>query len=88
MNHAFTSIPNLGDANVKSSAYHFRLVAGLSGKLTDHAMGQADVFRMIRRRVAAAGIRTLIVRHRFRATGITEYLRNGGELDEVERIVL
>ena len=44
-------------------------------------MAQADVFRMIGRRAEAAGIRTRIGCHSFRATGITEYLRNGGKLE-------
>ena len=36
---------------------------------------------MIQRRALAAGIRTKIGNHTFRATGITEYLRNGGKLE-------
>ena len=35
---------------------------------------------MIRRRAAAAGIKTKIGTHSFRATGITAYLKNGGTL--------
>ena len=44
-------------------------------------MRQADVYRMICRRVGAADIRTHIGCHSFRATGITEYLKNGGRLE-------
>jgi integrase/recombinase XerC len=33
---------------------------------------------MIRRRAAAAGVKTLIGNHSFRGTGITAFLRNGG----------
>jgi hypothetical protein len=47
---------------------------------------QADVYRMIRRRALAAGIRTQIGNHTFRATGITEYLRNGGKLEIAQRM--
>jgi hypothetical protein len=36
---------------------------------------------MIRRRAAAAGIETKLGNHSFRATGITAYLKNGGNLD-------
>ena len=36
---------------------------------------------MIRRR-AAAGIKTKIGNHTFRATGITAYLKNGGTLEK------
>ena len=44
-------------------------------------MSQSDVWRMIGRRAEQAGIKTKIGCHTFRATGITEYLRNGGKLE-------
>jgi integrase len=44
-------------------------------------MSQTDVYRMIGRRARDAGIATRIGCHSFRATGITEYLRNGGKLE-------
>jgi len=44
-------------------------------------MAQADAWRMIRRRAAAAGIMAPIGNHTFRATGITAYLGNGGVLE-------
>ena len=59
----------------------FRSTRARSGELTENALSQADVYRMIRRRALAAGIRTQIGNHTFRATGITEYLRNGGKLE-------
>jgi integrase len=37
---------------------------------------------MIRRRATAAGIKTRIGNHTFRATGITAYLKNGGTLEQ------
>jgi hypothetical protein len=37
---------------------------------------------MIRRRAAAAGIKTKIDNHSFRATGITAFLTNGGSLEK------
>lgn len=49
-------------------------------------MSQADVYRMIRRRAEEAGIRTKIGCHPFRATGITEYLRNGGKLEIAQQM--
>jgi site-specific recombinase XerD len=59
----------------------FRSAIGRTGRLSDVAMGQADVFRMIGRRAKAAGIDTRIGCHSLRATGITEYLRSGGKLE-------
>jgi len=59
----------------------FRTTRGRSGELTDNSLLQSDVWRMIRRRALAAGIKTEIGCHTFRATGITVYLKNGGKLE-------
>jgi site-specific recombinase XerD len=59
----------------------FRSCIGRTGMLSDHAMAQADVYRMITRRAQEAGVHTKIGCHSFRATGITEYLKAGGRLD-------
>jgi len=45
-------------------------------------MWQQDAYRMIQRRAKAAGIKTRIGSHTFRATGITTYLRNDGKLEQ------
>lgn len=66
--------------------YLFRSVAGRTGRLSTKPMGQGDVFRMVGRRAAAAGIHTRIGCHSFRATGITEYLRNGGRLEVAQQM--
>ncbi len=44
-------------------------------------LAPSNVFRMVRKRAAAAGLRTKISPHSFRATGITTYLQNGGKLE-------
>jgi integrase/recombinase XerD len=49
-------------------------------------MSQPDVYRMIRRRALACGIATRIGCHSFRATGITEYLKNGGKLEIAQQM--
>ena len=41
---------------------------------------------MIRRRALQAAIRTRIGCHTFRATGITQYLKNGGKLEIAQRM--
>lgn len=64
----------------------FRTVAGKTGRLTALPLSQADAYRMIRRRAKAAGIRTKIGNHTFRATGITAYLKNGGKLEIAQQI--
>ena len=62
----------------------FRTAAGKTGELTRNAMWQVDGYRMIQRRAAAAGLKTRIGNHTFRATGITAYLKNHGTLEHAQ----
>ena len=54
--------------------------------LTDSRMNRTDVLKMIKRRARQAGIRTRACCHTFRATGITAYLLNNGQLEHAQRI--
>jgi len=54
--------------------------------LTRTPLPQANAYAMIQRRTRAAGIRTRIGNHTFRATGITGYLKNGGTLEKAALI--
>lgn len=69
-----------------TSAPLFQSVAGRSGKLTGNAMSQSDAWNMLQRRALAAGLRTKITNHTFRATGITEYLLAGGKVEIAQRM--
>jgi len=69
-----------------TKAWLFPTVGSRKGVLTERPMSQADVYRMVRRRALAAGIKTQIGCHTFRATGITEYLRNGGKLEIAQQM--
>ena len=81
--HAYINAAQLaGD----SKGYLFRTALGRTGQLSDRPMSQSDAHRMIRRRAANAGILTKIGNHSFRATGITEYLRNGGKLEIAQQM--
>ena len=64
----------------------FRTAIPHTEQLTGRPMSQADVYRMIGRRALAAGISTNVGCHSFRATGITEYLRNGGKLEIAQQM--
>ncbi len=64
----------------------FRTAEKRGGALTERRMTQPDAYRMIRRRAAQAGIWTQIGNHSFRATGITEYLKNGGKLEIAQQM--
>jgi integrase/recombinase XerC len=59
----------------------FRTIGRNTRLLTRAPLPQANAYAMICRRAAAAGIKTRIGNHTFRATGITAYLRNGGTLE-------
>ena len=44
-------------------------------------MSRLSALKMIKRRARTAGFPAEICAHSFRGTGITEYLRNGGDLE-------
>ena len=64
----------------------FRTAPGTKAELTRKPMRTADVWRMIRRRLKLAGIRTKAGCHSFRATGITCYLENKGTLEKAQQM--
>lgn len=59
----------------------FRTIGRGTGQLSPTVLPQANAHAMVRRRALAAGIKTPIGNHSFRATGITAYLKNGGSLE-------
>lgn len=63
------------------------MTSGAVGRpLSLEPLKQSNAWRMIRRRAKAAGIKTAIGCHTFRATGITAYLENGGTLEHAQQI--
>ena len=66
--------------------YLFRTAKGKAGVLTGNPLAQSNVYRMIRQRAMMAGIKTRIGNHTFRATGITQYLRNGGRRELAQQM--
>ena len=64
----------------------FRSAIGKTGLLSERPMLHVDVWRMVRRRASDAGIETAIGCHTFRATGITDYLTNGGRIEVAQRM--
>ena len=69
-----------------TKSHLFRTVPRRSTLPTGNPVTQPDVFRMIRRRALAAGIATQIGNHTFRATGITQYLKNGGRREIAQQM--
>jgi site-specific recombinase XerD len=72
--------------SAEPKGYLFRTAIGRSGLLSERPLTQSDVWRMIRRRAEDMGLKTKIGCHSFRATGITEYLRNGGKLEIAQQM--
>jgi integrase/recombinase XerD len=64
----------------------FRAAIGKTKKLGEGAISRTDVWYMVRRRASDAGIETAIGCHTFRATGITDYLTNGGRIEVAQRM--
>jgi len=64
----------------------FRSAIGKTGQLSGKPMLRGDVWSMVRRRAADAGIETAIGCHTFRATGITDYLTDGGRIEVAQRM--
>ena len=54
--------------------------------ISDRRMSRVDAFRMIKRRVRAAGLDEAANCHTLRATGISAYLLNGGTLARAQAI--
>ena len=55
-------------------------------ELTANALPERDALGIIKRRAAAAGLPPTTCNHTFRATGITNYLENGGTIENAKAI--
>ena len=55
-------------------------------ELTGRPMSRQTAWAMVKRRARGAALPHQISPHSFRATGITEYMRNGGDVDTAARI--
>jgi len=64
----------------------FQTQPGFTDILSGHRLRRHEAWSMIKRRTAAAGVSAEACNHTFRASGITNYLRNGGSRDTAQRI--
>jgi site-specific recombinase XerD len=64
----------------------FRAAVSRTDTLSDRPMSRTDALRMVKRRVAAAGLPNRVCCHTFRATGITAYLEAGGSIENAQAI--
>ena len=59
----------------------FRTTYRKTKRLTRNRMLQSDAWRMLQRRARAAGVDARLCNHTWRASGITNFLTNGGALE-------
>jgi site-specific recombinase XerD len=64
----------------------FRTALGKTKQLTSKPMSTGDLWAMVRRRAKDAELETAVCCHSFRATGITNYLENGGTLEKAQQM--
>ena len=64
----------------------FRNAILKTGKLSKERMSRRAVLYMVHRRGSDAGIETKIGCHTFRATGIPDYLTNGGRIEVAQKM--
>lgn len=64
----------------------FRSVRRCATAVSGRGLSRTDALRMVYRRTKAAGLATRVCNHTFRATGITNYLEQGGKLDVAQEM--
>jgi integrase len=64
----------------------FQTTKGRSRQLTGTPLHRREAWAMVKRRVANAKVNPEACNHTFRASGITNYLRNGGSRDSAQKI--
>jgi integrase/recombinase XerD len=64
----------------------FRAALRKTKTLTTRPLSRTDAWCMVRRRAKDASIATAIGCHTFRATGLTDYLSNGGRIEVAQRM--
>ena len=64
----------------------FPIAVGKTRKLGNRPATRIDAARMLKRRLKDAGLSDAFSSHSFRATGITNFLENGGTLEVAQRI--
>jgi site-specific recombinase XerD len=64
----------------------FRSAVGKTGVLTGNRLHRLNALQMVKRRAGRVGLPAAVRCHTFRATAITNFLQNGGKLEEAQAI--
>lgn len=73
-------------AQLRGSDFLFPALPRTGGVDSSKSMTRGDALRMVKRRLLKAGIPSVFSNHSFRATGITEFLTNGGDLETAQQL--
>ncbi|MFN7140940.1 MAG: tyrosine-type recombinase/integrase, partial [Limisphaerales bacterium] len=73
-------------SGITGSAYLFPVFERSGTVIGSTPMNRGDALRMVKRRLAKASLPELFSNHSFRATGITEFLANGGSLETAQQL--
>ena len=65
----------------------FRTAQGRTGKLSQNAITAVDICRLVKRRLRAAGLPTIISPHSFRSCTATDLLLQGVALEDVQHLL-
>lgn len=77
----------IGTSGVVGASPLFPTFSGSAhDQLSERAITRDECLQMVKRRLKQAGLPTLFSNHSFRATGITTFLENGGQLEVAQRI--
>ncbi|NJN74770.1 MAG: tyrosine-type recombinase/integrase [Limnothrix sp. RL_2_0] len=82
----YLKVAGLTDAEEKKNIPLFQTFTGRSQKLSGNRMQREEAWAMVKRRAIAAGVNLDACNHTFRASGITNFLYNGGSRDNAQRI--
>lgn len=74
----------IGQSGIEGKALLFPTFDGK--KRTERPLSRVDAFAMVKRRLKRAGLPDAYSNHSFRATGITQFLENGGSLETAQQL--
>ena len=83
---AFAEYLEISGLKNRPNAPLFPIALGKTRKLGNRPATRIDAARMLKRRLKDAGLSDAFSPHSFRATGITNFLENGGTLEVAQRI--
>lgn len=82
---AYLVVAGLGEEN-KTPLFRSSGRGRNRSQLTEQGLSRWSALQMVKRRALVAGLPAEIYNHSFRATGVTEFVKNGGTIETAARI--